>query len=226
MSCFVILLWTPHLHFSLKSHPTICWVPCQLFSRTENFVLLQHRQKIDCFSWMSFTPVYFFHGWVNVYLFHGQNGSFCNSMCSYLTFLHVCLLNPRIGALSTLFSRSEYFVLLHYRQKIDVFWGFFYPCLLFSQTRNLSTFFTVRMFRSLTAYAGIWCFSMSIFHVCLLLSRLGTLSSYFHWESASFSYTIWENFTFRHVYVFQGLVQCLSFSWSEYFVLLHQRQEI
>lgn len=86
------------------------------FSRTENFVLLHHRQKIDCFSWMRFTPVYFFHGWVHVYLFHGQNGSFCNSMCSCLTFLHVCLLNPRIGALSTFSSRSEYFVLLHYKQ--------------------------------------------------------------------------------------------------------------
>ena len=87
-------------------------------------------------------------------------------MCSCLTFLHVYLLNPRIGALSTLFSRSEYFVLLHYKQKIDVLlfvFFCFYPCVLFSQTRNLSTFFTVRILRSVTAYAGIGCFSMSIF---------------------------------------------------------------
>ena len=33
-----------------------------------------------------------------------------------------------------------------------------------------------------------------------------------------------KNFTLRHVYVFQRLVPCLSFSRSEYFVLLHQSQ--
>ena len=53
------------------------------------------------------------------------------------------------------FSRSEYFVLLHYRQKID---GFFLSTLslsfFFPQPRNLSTFFTVRMFCSVTAY--VW----------------------------------------------------------------------
>ena len=194
------------------------------FSRTENFVLLHHRQKIDCFSWMSFTPVYFFHGWVYVYLFHGQNGSFCNSMCSCLTFLHVCLLNPRIGALSALFSRSEYFVLLHYRQKIDVLGVIFYPCLLFSKTRNLSTFFTVRMFRSVTAYAGIWCFSMSIFS-CLSTSFTSwCLVFLFSLKECFVLSHHMGNVTFRHVYVFQRLVPYLSYSRSEYFVLFHQRQ--
>ena len=187
-------------------------------------------QKIDCFSWMSFTPVYFFHGWVHVYLFYGQNGSFCNSMCICLTFLHVCLLNSQIDALFILFSRSEYFVLLHYRQKID--WSFFfYPCLLFSQTRNLSTN-SVRMFRSVTEYAGIWCVSMSIFS-CLSTSFMSVYFFHvlvpclaFFIERVLRSLTPCGKTTFRHVYVFQRVVPCLSFSRSEYFVLLHQRQEI
>ena len=65
-----------------------------------------------------------------------KNASFSNSIYMYLTFLYVycfhpCLLNTRTGTLSTLFSRSGYFVLLYHNQKIDVFYVYFYICLLF-----------------------------------------------------------------------------------------------
>ena len=131
-------------------------------------------------------PVYFFHKWVHVYLLNGQNGSFCNSICRCLMFLHVYY----FSCLSTkfadwyfvyLFSQSVYFVLLHYRQKINVF---------FLSTLSLSTFFTDKKFvyflhSKIVSFCSSICryltFSMCFFiHVCLLFSRPGTLSSYCH----------------------------------------------
>ena len=128
--------------------------------------------------------------------FHGQNISFCYTTSRKLMFWFF-------------------------------FFFFFYRYLLFSQTRNLSTFFTVKMFRSVTAYAGIGCFSMSIFFMFVYFFHVLVPCLPIFTERVLRSLTPYgKNFTFRHVYVFQRLVPCLSFSRPEYFVLLHQRQEI
>ena len=130
--------------------------------------------------------VYFFHRWVHVYLFHGQNGSFCISICRCLMFLHVyyfsCLsIKFADWYFVYLFSLSVYFVLLHYRQKIYVF---------FLSTLSLSTFFTDNKFVYFLHSKNVsFCysicryltFSMSFFiHFCLLFSCPGILSSYCH----------------------------------------------